>query len=89
MLLFNRTSKNVSRVYVWASFVHLQNRHGVTNEFGDRLVIPLQVPAQGHVIAAVGIYDRCKRGSQKPAKTICLTNANESTNRDFSIGKLN
>ena len=86
MQLFNRTLKNVSRVYAWASFVHLQNRHGVTNELSDHVVIPLQVPAQERVIAAVGIYDRCKRGSLKPAKTICLTNANGSTNQDFSLG---
>ena len=75
--------------YAWATLVHLQNRHGVTNEFGDQLVIPRQVLAQGHVIVASGNYVECKRIPQKPAKTICLTNANVSTNRDFSIGKLN
>ena len=68
MQLLNRTFKKVFRVYGWASSVQLQNRHGVTNQVGDQLVIPLQLLAQEHVIAAIGNYDRCKRGSQKPAK---------------------
>ena len=62
MQLLNRTFKKVFRVYGWASSVQLQNRHGVTNQVGDQLVTPLQLSAQEHVIAAIGNYDRCKRG---------------------------
>ena len=68
MQLLNRTFKKVFRVYGWASSVQLQNRHGVTNQVGDQLVIPLQLLAQEHVIAAIGNYDRCKRGSKNLQK---------------------
>ena len=52
----------------WASFVHLQNHDGVTNGFGDQLVIPTPVLAEGHVIVATGNYVECNRGSDEPGK---------------------
>ena len=69
-ILFSRTFKNVSRVICLDLRVHLLNHHGVTNEFGGLLAIPLHVPAWGHIIEAIGIYGRCKRNWQKTAKTI-------------------
>ena len=72
MQLLNRTFKKVFRVYGWASSVQLQNRHGVTNQVGDQLVTPLQLSAQEQIIAAIGNYDRCKRGSRNLQKSNLL-----------------